>query len=88
MMQVENYDKVKETINKNLEKERDRMGKYIKTVIPGCIGASVAVTFAEYFRHPDLWRIGDFIVNLFFIFIVATIIASICFWTWARMKRK
>lgn len=63
------------------------MGKYIKPVIPGCIGASVAVTFVEYFRHPDLWGIGGFILALLFTFIGTTIFASICFLLYTTFQR-
>lgn len=55
------------------------MGKYIKQAIPACLGASAAVTFISYFRHPDLWGIGDLMLNLFVTFVVTTIAVSICF---------
>ena len=64
------------------------MGKYIKKAIPACTGASIAVTFVSYFRHPGLWGIGDLILNLLVTFVVTTIAVSICFWIASRMKHK
>ena len=64
------------------------MGKHLKKAIPACIGSSIAVTVVSYFRYPDLWDIGDLILNLVVTFVVTTIAVSICFWIVSRMKHK
>ena len=72
----------------NEKEKKDKEKKYIKKVIPACIGSSIAVTFVSYFRYPGLWDIGDLILNLLVTFVVTAIAVSICFWIVSRMKHK
>lgn len=64
------------------------MGKYLKSIVPACIGSSLALSLLNYFRHPGLWSLGELLLNFLFMFLVTLAIVSLCFWIWSRLKRK
>ena len=59
----------------------------LKKVIPGCLGSSVGVTAALFFRNPGTWGIGNLFSNFTITFIFTTIIVTAIFWGWGRISK-
>lgn len=60
----------------------------LKKAFPACLGSSIAVTAVQFFRHPDIWGISDLLFNFAFIFIVTTMIVSLCFWGYSHIAKR
>ena len=59
----------------------------LKMAFPACLGSSVAVTLVQVFRYPGIWGVGDLLFNFAIIFIVTTIIVSLCFWVYSHITK-
>lgn len=59
----------------------------VKKAVPGCLGASGAVTAVGFFRNPETWGIGSLFSNFAVTFILATIIVAAFFWVWERISK-
>ena len=63
----------------------------IKKTVPGCLGASIAVTAVEFFRNQEMWTISNLVVNFVCMFIVTTVIVTVLAFVWKYVvenKRK
>jgi len=62
------------------------MKKALKRVIPSSFGACVGVALANELRDPSGLHLGSFLLSFAISFFVVTLILSVLFWLWDKIR--